>query len=212
MDDAAARPQDPAAASGTGGPHEFENARDRVLVEQALAGDLDAFNELVRLYQDYLFALTMRVVSSREAAEDAVQEAFFSAYRNLASFRGGAFRGWLTRIAVNAATDVLRVRKRRPSEPYPEWEDDAWQPPTGAEDDPEHQAARRMRGDVLRAALAQITPDQRTAILLYDVEGYDYAEIAEMTRVSLGTVKSRIHRGRLALRDVLGDRTELMHD
>ena len=212
MDDAAARPQDPAAASGTGGPREFENARDRVLVEQALAGDLDAFNELVRLYQDYLFALTMRVVASREAAEDAVQEAFFSAYRNLASFRGGAFRGWLTRIAVNAATDVLRVRKRRPSEPYPEWEDDAWQPPTGVEDDPERQAARRMRGDVLREALAQITPDQRAAILLYDVEGYDYAEIAEMTRVSLGTVKSRIHRGRLALREVLGDRTELLHD
>jgi RNA polymerase sigma-70 factor (ECF subfamily) len=212
MDDAAARPQEPTGAAGAGGAHEFENARDRHLVERALGGDLSAFNELVTLYQDYLFALTVRVTGSREAAEDAVQEAFFSAYRNLASFRGGAFRGWLTRIAVNAATDVLRHRKRRPSEPYPEWEDDAWQPPTGEEDDPERQASRRLRGDVLRNALAQITQDQRTAILLYDVQGYDYAEIAEMTRVSLGTVKSRIHRGRLALRELLGDQMELLHD
>ena len=212
MDDAAARPQESDGSSGAGGAREFENARDRHLVERALEGDLSAFNELVTFYQDYLFALVVRVVGSREAAEDAVQEAFFSAYRNLGSFRGGAFRGWLTRIAVNAATDVLRHRKRRPSEPYPEWEDDAWQPPTGEEDDPERQAHRRLRGDVLRTALAQITQDQRTAILLYDVEGYDYAEIAEMTRVSLGTVKSRIHRGRLALRDLLGEHVELLHD
>ena len=212
MDDAAARPQEPTGAAGAGGTHEFENSRDRHLVERALGGDLSAFNELVLLYQDYLFALVVRVTGSREAAEDAVQEAFFSAYRNLASFRGGAFRGWLTRIAVNAGTDVLRHRKRRPSEPYPEWEDDAWQPPTGEEDDPERQASRRLRGDVLRTALAQITQDQRTAILLYDVEGYDYAEIAELTRVSLGTVKSRIHRGRLALRKLLGDQMELLHD
>lgn len=212
MADAGARPQDSPEATPAAGPHEFENARDRTLVERALGGDLSAFNELVTLYQDYLFALVVRVVGSREAAEDAVQEAFFSAYRNLASFRGGAFRGWLTRIAVNAATDVLRHRKRRPSEPYPEWEDDAWQPPTGVEDDPEHEAHRRVRADVLRVALAQITLDQRTAILLYDVEGYDYAEIAEMTRVSLGTVKSRIHRGRLALRELLGDQMELLRD
>jgi RNA polymerase sigma-70 factor (ECF subfamily) len=212
MDDAAARRHDPAGATGTDGARDFENARDRSLVGRALEGDLSAFNELVALYQDYLFALVFRVVGSREAAEDAVQEAFFSAYRNLAAFRGGAFRSWLTRIAVNAGTDVLRQRKRRPSEPYPDWEDDAWQPPTGEEDDPERQASRRLRGEVLRIALAQITHDQRTAILLYDVEGYDYAEIAEMTRVSLGTVKSRIHRGRLALRDLLGDKVELLRD
>jgi RNA polymerase sigma-70 factor (ECF subfamily) len=90
------------------------HARDRALVAQCLAGDLDAFNRIVELYQDYLFALTVRVVGDREAAADATQEAFFNAYRNLSRFRGDSFRSWLTRIALNAATDVLRVRKRRP--------------------------------------------------------------------------------------------------
>lgn len=161
------------------------------------------------LYQDYLFALVVRVVNDREAAADAIQEAFFSAYRNLSRFRGDSFRSWLTRIALNAATDVLRYRKRRPADPFPEWEDDSWQPPAEEEDNPERQAMRRNAGRVLSAALARITADQRAAILLYDVEGYDYQEIADMTGVSLGTVKSRIHRGRLALRGLLEDRMEL---
>ena len=127
-----------------------ENARDRALVEQARAGDLDAFNRLVELYQDYLYAMTVRVVRDRDVAEDAVQEAFFSAYRNLDRFSGSSFRAWLTRIAINAAHDILRKRKRRPSEPYPEWEDDSWQPPAPASEGPEQvsmvaPAARRHR-------------------------------------------------------------------
>ena len=189
-----------------------QHARDRALVERALAGELDAFNELVLHYQDYLFAICVRVVNDREAANDAVQEAFFSAYRNLSRFRGDYFRSWLTRIALNAATDVLRLRKRRPADPYPEWEDEAWQPPAGEEDAPERQAMRRNAAEVLRRALAQITPDQRAAIVLYDVQGYDYQEIADITGVSLGTVKSRIHRGRLALRGLLADDMELLRD
>jgi RNA polymerase sigma-70 factor, ECF subfamily len=200
------------AGPGEQSPKDALHARDRALVEAAMAGDLDAFNELVRLYQDYLFALCVRVVNDREAAADAVQEAFFSAYRNLSRFRGDSFRSWLTRIALNAATDVLRLRKRRPSEPYPEWEDDAWQPPADAADAPERQALRRDAARLLSRALATITADQRTAIVLYDVEGYDYQEIAQITGVSLGTVKSRIHRGRLALRDLLADDMELLRE
>jgi RNA polymerase sigma-70 factor (ECF subfamily) len=189
-----------------------EQARDRALVREALAGDLEAFNSLVAHYQDYLFAIVVRVVGDREAAADAVQEAFFSAYRNLARFRGDAFRSWLSRIAINAATDILRARKRRPADPYPEWEDDAWQPPAEESDQPDQQVTRRARGRALAIALRQITHDQRTAIVLYDVEGYDYQEIADLTGVSLGTVKSRIHRGRLALRDLLAEQMELFRD
>jgi RNA polymerase sigma-70 factor, ECF subfamily len=184
-------------------------SRDRLLVERALAGELDAFNDLVIEYQGYLFAICIRVVGDREAAADAVQDAFFKAYKNLSRFRGDAFRAWLTRIAINAATDVLRERKRKPADPYPEWEDDAWQPPSGEQDDPEREAIRRARGKVLTEALSGINDDQRTAIVLFDVEGYDYQEIADIMGVSLGTVKSRIHRGRLALRLSLGDRMEL---
>jgi len=186
--------------------------RDRALVAASLAGDLDAFNRLVELYQDYLFALTVRVVNDREAAADAVQEAFFSAYRNLHRFHGDSFRSWITRIALNAATDVLRLRKRRPADPYPEWEDDSWQPPTDEAEGPEHAAMLRSRDRALSAALQKITPDQRAAILLYDIEGYDYQEIAQMQGVSLGTVKSRIHRGRLALRDLLAPQMDLFRD
>jgi RNA polymerase sigma-70 factor, ECF subfamily len=192
--------------------NDLQHARDRALVERALGGELDAYNELVALYQDYLFALTVRVVRDRDAAADAVQEAFFSAYRNLNRFRGDSFRSWLTRIALNAATDILRYRKRRPADPYPEWEDDAWQPPASESDNPERQALQRSAGRVLSAALGRITPDQRAAIVLYDVEGYDYQEIADMTGVSLGTVKSRIHRGRHALRELLGGDMELLRD
>jgi RNA polymerase sigma-70 factor (ECF subfamily) len=191
---------------------ELDRVRDRALVEQALRGDLDAFNRLVELYQDYLHGVTYRVVGDREAAADAVQETFFSAYRNLGSFRGDSFRSWLTRIALNAATDILRVRKRRPVDPFPEWEDEDWQPPAGEDASPERTTMLRSRSRAINAALQQVTADQRTAIVLFDVQGYDYHEIAQMTNVSLGTVKSRIHRGRLALRDLLAGDMELLHD
>jgi RNA polymerase sigma-70 factor, ECF subfamily len=193
-------------------PGSLERGRDRALVEQALRGDLEAFNRLVELYQDMLFGLTYRVVNDRDAAADAVQEAFFSAYRNLARFSGDSFRSWLARIAINAATDILRGRKRRPADPYPEWEDESWQPPADESESPERTAILRSRNRAIAEAMAQITDDQRTAILLFDVEGYDYQEIADMTGVSLGTVKSRIHRGRLALRDLLAGQMELMRD
>jgi RNA polymerase sigma-70 factor (ECF subfamily) len=191
---------------------ELTHARDRALVEQAVNGNLEAFNELVLLYQDYLFSLVVRVVNDRDSAADAVQEAFFSCYRNLDRFRGDSFRSWLTRIALNAATDVLRYRKRRPADPFPEWEDDSWQPPADEDASPERQQMRRQTSQMLGQAMAQITEDQRRAIILFDVEGFDYQEIADMTGVSLGTVKSRIHRGRLALRDILGPDMELLRD
>ncbi len=183
--------------------------RDLILIERARSGDLDAFNDLVELYQDQLFALVARMVPDRDQASDAVQEAFFSAYRNLAGFRGGNVKSWLNRICVNAAMDAQRARKRRPVQPYPEFEDESWQPPAGEDADPERQVLTTERSGALAAALASITGDQRAAIVLFDIHGYDYAEIAEMTGVSLGTVKSRIHRGRLSLRGLLEDRMEL---
>ena len=183
--------------------------RDLILIERARDGDLDAFNDLVTCYQDHLFALVARMVPDRDQASDAVQEAFFSAFRNLNSFRGGSVRSWLSRICINAAMDAQRARKRRPVQPYPELEDDSWQPRAGDETDPQRIVMAGERTRVLQDALSRITPDQRAAIVLFDIEGYDYAEIAEMTAVSLGTVKSRIHRGRLGLRQVLEGRMEL---
>ena len=186
--------------------------RDLRLVERAKNGDLDAFNDLVVHYQDHLLAISTRLTGDVEAAHDAVQESFIRAYRNLHAFRGDSFRAWIVRIAVNASTDVLRLRKRRPSQPYPERDDEPWEPPAPASDDPERVAVRRAQTRALSAALAELTEGQRAAILLYDVEGFDYPEIAHLTGVSLGTVKSRIHRGRLALREVLADSMELFRE
>ena len=184
--------------------------RDAALIRLARDGDLDAFNELVGAHQDALYGLVARLVPDRDAAADAVQEAFLNAYRNLASYRGGSVRSWLGRIAINAALDMQRARKRRPVQPYPELEDDSWQPPAGEESDPERSVVLRERQRALAAALDAIGEDRRTAIVLYDVAGYGYPEIAELTGVSVGTVKSRIHRGRLALRELLAGQRELL--
>ena len=178
-------------------------------MEAALGGELEAFNQLVVTYQDYLYSMTVRVIRDPDIAEEAVQEAFFSAYRNLERFSGPSFRAWLTRIAINAARDLLRKRKRRPSEPYPEWEDDSWQPPAPESENPEQVSEAEQRRAAIARCMEGISDDQRAAIVLYDVQGYDYGEIAAMTEVSVGTVKSRIHRGRLALRECLGPLMEL---
>ncbi len=182
---------------------------DAALVEEALRGRLEAFNQLVARHQDHLFALVYRLVPDRDQAADAVQEAFFSAYRNLESFRGGNVRSWLGRIAINAAMDMQRARRRRPVQPYPEFEDDSWQPPATKEAEPESQALAIERSKALAEALDALPFEQRNCIVLFDVDGYDYAEIAGIMRVSVGTVKSRIHRGRLVLRHALAPHREL---
>ncbi len=187
----------------------LDAAIDVALVEEALGGRLEAFNELVRRHQDHLFGLVYRLVPDRDQASDAVQEAFFNAYKHLASYRGGSVRSWLGRIAVNAAMDIGRARRRRPSQPYPEFEDDSWQPPAGDEEEPESRTLATERARALATALDALPFEQRTCIVLYDVQGYDYSEIATLTHVAVGTVKSRIHRGRLALRSALAPHREL---
>jgi RNA polymerase sigma-70 factor (ECF subfamily) len=182
---------------------------DLALVEEALRGRLEAFNQLVTRHQDHLFALVYRLVPDRDQAADVVQEAFFSAYRNLASFRGGSVRSWFGRIAVNGAMDLQRARRRRPSQPYPEFDDETWQPPAEGDEEPERRALTAERSKVLARALDDLPFEQRNCIVLFDVEGYGYAEIAAIMRVEVGTVKSRIHRGRLALRRALAPHREL---
>ena len=216
----AAGPAADAAPASTGSPplrpatapDDAVARRDAILVERARSGDLTAFNDIVALHQDFLHGLVARVVPDIDQADDVTQEAFFRAYRQLGAYRGGSLRSWLARIAMNAALDLQRARRRRPVQPYPELEDDTWQPPAGEETDPEVVVTTAERHAAIAEALAGITADQRAAIVLFDVEGFDYGEIAEMTGVSLGTVKSRIHRGRLAMRGLLADRLELFRE
>jgi RNA polymerase sigma factor (sigma-70 family) len=189
------------------------SSAEKDLVLSACEGNLDAFNSLVDLHERSVFNLCLRMLGSREAAEDATQDAFLSAFRNIRHFHGQSFRAWLMRIAANACTDELRRRGRRPAHSL-----DA--PPPGADDPldvadpasgPEALLERKERQAAIEAALLSLPSDQRMAVIMCDLQGFSYEEIAEAMRSSLGTVKSRIARGREKLRgllDIAGEPSE----
>jgi RNA polymerase sigma-70 factor (ECF subfamily) len=176
----------------------------------AREGDLSAFNELVVEYQGLVYNVCYRMLGQTQAAEDATQEAFVSAWRNIATMRGEAFRPWLLRIATNLCRDELRRRTRRPSSSLDVALEAGVPEPPDADPLPEDRALNRELRAGLDAALALLPEDQRTAIVLCDVEGLDYSEIASVMKTSLGTVKSRIARGRLRLREALLRQPELL--
>ena len=183
------------------------------LIARARSGDLAAFNVLVERYEGAVYNLCLRMLGSAPAAEDVAQETFISAYRSLGRFRDGAFRSWLFRIAANACYDELRRRRSRPAVSLErgggeedERQVDVASPAPG----PEEQLETAELGKVLRAAISSLPSDQRLAVILRDVQGLEYAEIAAVTDVSLGTVKSRLNRARLRLRSLLLTRRELL--
>jgi RNA polymerase sigma-70 factor (ECF subfamily) len=176
-------------------------------VEAARRGDVESFNALVRLYEGRVYNLCYRMLGDADSAADAAQEAFLSAFRNLRAFRGGSFRSWLLRIATNACYDALRARKRRPAvslDAHADDEDDAspLQLPDTAES-PDDAALRRELAGAIQHGLASLPEDQRAVVILSDIEGLSYEEIAVVTGANLGTVKSRLSRGRARLREVL---------
>lgn len=185
---------------------------EAALIERGRGGDLEAFNALVMAYQGQVYNLCLRMLGSPQAAEDATQEAFISAYRAITRFRRGNFRAWLLRIAANACYDELRRRRSRPQVPLETSADD--ERPTAelhASDEPLDQRAERLElARRLRDGLASLPPDQRLVVILRDVQGLAYEEVAVATGASLGTVKSRISRGRAALREFLLARGELL--
>jgi RNA polymerase sigma-70 factor (ECF subfamily) len=166
---------------------------ERDLLARSRAGDLHAFEALVRLYQNRIYNLAYRITGNHEDASDAAQDAFVRAFQALARFReDAAFSTWLYRIATNAALDLVR---RRPT--MPPVEVSVHHP---APDDPEREAARREVGRRLQAALANIPVEFRAAVVLCDLQGLSYEAIARVLGVPIGTVRSRISRGREALR------------
>jgi RNA polymerase sigma-70 factor (ECF subfamily) len=182
------------------------------LIARSQEGDLAAFNLLVEHYQRSLYNLCLRMLNSPQAAEDATQDALIAAYRAIERFRGGGFRAWLFRIAANACHDEQRRRRSRPalSLDTPQGEDQLpIDVPNPGRSLDEHLQQREL-GRALQDALARLPSDQRLAIVLCDVQGFDYAEIAEAMNVGLGTVKSRISRARLRLRDLLRASPELL--
>jgi RNA polymerase sigma-70 factor (ECF subfamily) len=173
---------------------------DELLVRRAQRGDRYAFETLVERHEQKLYTLAARVLGSREEAADAVQEALVRAWLALPRFRRDArFSTWLYRICVNAAHDVRSRRRPGVLE----------EPPEAV--DPRDRFAERELSGRLQRALDALEETYREAVVLYDVLGCSYAEIAELTGVPKGTVKSRIFRGRSELAQLLGteaDRTE----
>ncbi len=186
---------------------------ESALIRAAQRGNLDAFNELVLTYQHRVYNLAYRMLGDAAAADDATQETLISAYRNLGGFRGGSFVSWLLRIVANRCYDELRRQKRRPAtswDDFGEVDEEANPALINGNGSPEDHLERDELSRLLQAAINSLPPDQRVVVLLSDVEGMDYAEIAAAVRVPLGTVKSRLARGRARLRDLLQAQRELL--
>ncbi len=188
---------------------EAESRPVDLLVEAFREGKAGAFDAIVRAHQDRVYAFCLRMLSDREDALDVAQEVFLSAYRNLAGFRGEAsLSTWLLRIAANRSLNRIRQRGTRaarevmPIDPQGEG-DSHFQPPGREEDRPDRMVESRETRKILEAAIANLDDDSRTLVLLSDVEGLSYEELSEAVGIPLGTVKSKLHRARMALRKML---------
>ena len=185
---------------------------EQVLNEAARAGELDAFNQLIITYERLAFSIAYRMLQDGEAAADAVQESLIKAYRGLHTFRGGNFKSWLMRIVTNTCYDFLRARKRRATDSLDDLPAEQEHSPYLIDnaESPEAHAERMELNRVIEAGIATLPEDQRLVVLLCDVHGYTYEEIAEITGAPMGTVKSRINRGRIKLRERLLTHPELL--
>jgi RNA polymerase sigma-70 factor (ECF subfamily) len=179
--------------------------RDDVLVRRFLEGDSSAFATLVQRHQTRVFNLCLRILGNPDDARDASQETFLTALRKLTQFRGdAAFTTWIHRVAVNACYDELRRQRRRPMlHVAPPDEDASHRIPEPGPPAPDH--AEDVAGTLdMAAALARVPEDFRVALVLADVQDLPYEEIARILDVPVGTVKSRVHRGRVALARAIG--------
>lgn len=181
------------------------NTDDRRLIAECLAGNTPAFGTLVRRYQDRLYNAVLRVVDNGEDAGDVVQDAFLNAYQSLNSFKGDSeFFTWLYRIAFNAAISLRRKRKAVLSIDGADEEKGIGEPVDPSEYSRPGSTLERSEEDALLiAALGRLSPEHRVVLVLKDLEGQKYEEIAEVLDVPVGTVRSRLHRARLELRDLL---------
>ncbi len=179
------------------------------LILHSKEGNLEAYNQIVERYQQQVYNIALRMLGSPQDAEDITQEIFVQAWRALHSFRGKNFRAWLLRIASNACRDFLRSKRSRKADSldaiFPEYN-----PIPSSAESPEDYAMREEVSALIARQLLYLSEDQRLVVTLADLQGLSYEEIAEVTNTSLGTVKSRLNRGRANLRDLLLKYQELL--
>jgi RNA polymerase sigma-70 factor (ECF subfamily) len=188
---------------------------ETALIQAAREGDLDSFNRLVLAYQDLVFNHAYRMMGEDESADDATQSTFISAYNHLNSFRGGSFKAWLLRIVTNACYDELRRRKRRPTVPLEPLDDTGeevesarWMIDTAEQ--PEERAERVELQRAIQHCLDNLPVEFRSAVIMVDIQGMDYSEASQVVRKPIGTIKSRLARARLRMRDCLNGFAELL--
>ena len=185
---------------------------EKHILTRARRGDVDAFEELVRLYEKRVYAVALRSSGCPEDAADIVQEVFLRAWRSIESFRGDSgFTTWLFRITMNLCVDHARHKHAQPqTQPLVVGEEDAERPIPDTAPTPEEHLENSELGRELAAALDEVSEEHRRIVLLRDVSGLSYTEIAEVLDISEGTVKSRLSRARIALRTILQKRGNLL--
>lgn len=188
---------------------------ETALIHSAQNGDLDSFNTLILHYQDSVFNTALRIMGDEDLAQDAAQEAFISAFRSISTFRGGSFKAWLMRMVTNACYDEFRRQKRRPTTPLePDTADGEEMDSPKWLADPNMTPAERSEADELEHAIQHcldaLPTEFRTVVVLADIQGMDYSEVATASKVPLGTIKSRLARARLRLRECLRGFEELL--
>jgi RNA polymerase sigma-70 factor (ECF subfamily) len=185
---------------------------EQALIASACKGDARAFNQLVLLYQSMAYNVAYRILSDPDAAADATQDAFLSAFKAMHKFRGGSFKAWLLRIVTNACYDQLRVKQRRPSSSLDDLPVETDHTPylEDPAEGPDEFVERQELNRVIQGGISTLPVEQRVVVILSDVQGLSYQEIAQVTGLSLGTVKSRLSRGRARLRDHLAEKRELL--
>lgn len=187
----------------------------QAVINDALAGDLDAFNQVVLRFQSQVYNQAYRIIGEPDAAADATQEAFISAYKKLHTYRGGSFKSWLLRIVSNACYDEYRRRKRQPVVPLlPDNQDgEQIESPSWMEDSregPEEYTHRQELSEAIQICLDRLDFDFRTVVVLVDIQGLDYRTAADAIQSPLGTVKSRLARARQSMQDCLSGFKELL--
>ena len=182
---------------------------DELLLRRACKGDVQAFEELMQSHESRIYAIALRMMGNREDAQDCAQEAMVRIYRAMGSFKGqSALATWIYRITMNTCLDELRRRKARKVTSLDSLVDNGWSP-TDTGDTPEEHGLRVEKQTALNQAIQSLPDDMRAAIILRDVKGYSYDEIASILDANVGTIKSRISRGREKLREILSKQSEL---
>jgi RNA polymerase sigma-70 factor (ECF subfamily) len=190
------------------------------LIVRSQQGDVSAFNQLVLYYQQTVYNVILRMLGDRDTAADVTQDTFIAALRGISSFRpGSSFRAWLLRIASNQACDQWRRTHRHMQESLDSLTDED-EPhaagvfstliATGDQVNPEESLLARELQELIARGLQTLPLEQRAAVILCDLQGLSYEEIAAATHATLGTVRSRIARGRMRLRDYLYQNRELL--